>query len=173
MASALGTEAYIDLKSLSERLSLSDTDLVECHSTVFSLDEIEVSSQSSSTASTPATEYAQSTSEDACPPNVDSDHIETQATQNALIVTPERQLRLVSDFPVPETLDVQEVMIRNYVTGLNHIDWKSIDYNMCLPELPWVLGREMAGVVERVGSEVTRLKRGDRVWTSKYLSLSS
>lgn len=59
-------------------------------------------------------------------------------------------------------------MIRNYAVGLNPIDWKSVDYNFCLPAFPWVTGREMAGVVERVGSEVKGCKVGDRVWTSKF-----
>ncbi|KAK2755567.1 hypothetical protein FQN54_006507 [Arachnomyces sp. PD_36] len=61
-----------------------------------------------------------------------------------------------------------EVMIRNCAVGLNPIDWKSVDYNFCIPEFPWVTGREMAGVVEKVGAAVTNLKPGDRVWTSTY-----
>lgn len=88
-------------------------------------------------------------------------------TQTALLVTPDRGYQLVHDFPVPQILGPEEVMIRNCATGLNHIDWKSVDYNFCLPELPWITGREMAGVVESVGSEVKTFRKGDRVWTSK------
>ncbi|KAK5655170.1 hypothetical protein OQA88_6069 [Cercophora sp. LCS_1] len=73
-----------------------------------------------------------------------------------------RGYELVHDFPVPQVLGPGEVMIRNCAAGLNHIDWKSLDYNFCLPELPWITGREMAGVVECVGSEVKRFRRGDR-----------
>lgn len=93
--------------------------------------------------------------------------VEVKEVQNALVVTAERKYQLTSDFPVPEELGADEVMIRNRATGLNHIDWKSVDYNFCLPELPWITGREMAGVVERVGSHVTNVKEGDHVWTSK------
>lgn len=94
-------------------------------------------------------------------------------TQHALVITEERTYRLVRDFPAPQQLAPDEVMIRNHAAGLNHIDWKSVDYNFCLPELPWVTGREMAGVIELVGSAVTELKRGDRVWTSKSCCIGS
>ncbi|KAI1614620.1 chaperonin 10-like protein [Exophiala viscosa] len=61
-----------------------------------------------------------------------------------------------------------EIMIRSRAVGLNHIDWKSVQYNICLPSFPWIMGREMAGVVEKVGSAVTDFKVGDHVWTSTY-----
>ncbi len=91
------------------------------------------------------------------------------ATQSALIITPSRGYALVADFAVPAELGPGEVMIRNKATGLNHIDWMSVEYNFCLPELPWITGREMAGVVEAVGSDVARLRKGDHVWTSRSL----
>lgn len=175
MSTISQTETTLDLESLPQRLLLSKPNLSRTDNVpkCILIDEAEVTSESSS-ASTPATEYAQSAAGDVLPSEdtcLHQGHIEndrrTQTTQNALIVTPERAYQLVSNFPVPETLGAQEVMIRNYATGLNHIDWKSVDYNMCLPQLPWVLGREMAGVVEQIGSDVTTLKRGDRVWTSK------
>jgi hypothetical protein len=93
-----------------------------------------------------------------------------QRTQNALVVAQDRKYQLIPQFPVPAKLGPEEVMIRNCATGLNHIDWKSVDYNFCLPELPWITGREMAGVIDQVGSSVTLLKPGDQVWTSKFPS---
>ncbi|RDW65502.1 hypothetical protein BP5796_10194 [Coleophoma crateriformis] len=89
-------------------------------------------------------------------------------SQRALTVCSKGKYALVDDFPAPELQHEQEVVIRNYAVGLNPIDWKSVDYNFCLPAFPWVTGREMAGVVERVGSEVKGCKVGDRVWTSTY-----
>jgi hypothetical protein len=89
-------------------------------------------------------------------------------TQNALLVAQDRKYLLIPQFPVPSELGPEEVMIRNYATGLNHIDWKSVNYNFCLPELPWITGREMAGVIDQVGSNVTSLKPGDQVWTSEF-----
>jgi Alcohol dehydrogenase GroES-like domain len=68
----------------------------------------------------------------------------------------------------PELAHEKEVVISNHATGLNPIDYKSVDYNFCLPQFPWVTGREMAGTVEAVGSEVTGVKVGDHVWTSTF-----
>ena len=55
-----------------------------------------------------------------------------------------------------------EVTIRQHAIGLNYID---IYYRtgLCPSPLPHGLGFEGAGVVEAVGSSVTRLKVGDRV----------
>jgi len=41
-----------------------------------------------------------------------------------------------------------------------------VDYNFCMPSFPWINGRELAGVVEKVGADVTGFKVGDRVWAS-------
>ena len=65
------------------------------------------------------------------------------------------------DLPVPSPGPGQ-VLIRHQAVGLNFIDTyqRSGLYPM---KTPVVLGLEAAGVVERVGEGVTRLKLGDRV----------
>lgn len=88
--------------------------------------------------------------------------------QRALLVTHERKYQLVHDFPTSRRLQEHEVMIRTCAVGLNQIDYKSVDYNFCLPQLPWITGREMAGVVETVGSSVRRVRPGQRVWTCEF-----
>ncbi|KAI0377297.1 GroES-like protein [Hypomontagnella monticulosa] len=87
--------------------------------------------------------------------------------QKALVVARKGEYEIRHDFPMPIVGD-DEVMIRSYYVGLNPIDWKSVDYNFCLPEFPWVTGREMSGVVAKVGSAVTTFSEGDCVWTSTY-----
>ncbi|OTA90375.1 hypothetical protein M434DRAFT_43596, partial [Hypoxylon sp. CO27-5] len=87
--------------------------------------------------------------------------------QKALVVARKGEYEIRHDFPMPEVGD-DEIMIRSRYVGLNPIDWKSVDYNFCLPEFPWVTGREMSGVVTQVGSSVTTFKEGDFVWTSTY-----
>ncbi|KAK2759364.1 hypothetical protein FQN54_002842 [Arachnomyces sp. PD_36] len=89
-------------------------------------------------------------------------------TQQALTVTAKGVYRLEDDYPIPELEGDREIMIRNYAVGLNPVDWKTVEYGFCLPELPWITGREMAGVVEKVSPGVTRFRPGDRVWTSTY-----
>lgn len=93
-------------------------------------------------------------------------------TQQALIVTSKRVCRLDDSYPMPELQKEGEVMIRNYATGLNPVDWKMVEYGFCLPEFPWIVGREMAGIVERVSLDVTSLRLGDRVWTSRAHSIA-
>ncbi|KAI1340157.1 GroES-like protein [Xylariaceae sp. FL0016] len=93
--------------------------------------------------------------------------IEPRKVQKALIVARKGEYEIRHDFPIPE-IGEDEVMIRSHYVGLNPIDWKSVDYNFCLPQFPWVTGREMSGVVARVGSKVKSLHKGDSVWTSTY-----
>ncbi|KAG5370600.1 hypothetical protein CKK34_0709 [Yarrowia sp. E02] len=56
-----------------------------------------------------------------------------------------------------------EVLVRNKVIGLNPIDWKAVRYGFGVYSLPWINGRESVGVVESVGSEVTRIRAGQEV----------
>lgn len=88
-------------------------------------------------------------------------------TNPSLLVVARGEYEIDHSCPFPTMHSDTEVIIRAVSVGLNPIDWKSVDYGFCLPELPWITGREMAGVVEQVGSAVTGLKVGQRVWTSK------
>ncbi|KAF2768367.1 GroES-like protein [Teratosphaeria nubilosa] len=90
------------------------------------------------------------------------------STQQAFTVAAKRKYALVYDFPTPQIQHPREVMVRNHAVALNPIDWKSVDYNFCLPAFPWVTGRESAGVVVAVGDDVKCCKVGDKVWTSTY-----
>lgn len=47
--------------------------------------------------------------------------------------------------------------------GLNPVDWKSLAYRFGIERFPWVLGRDVCGVVESVGEGVENVKVGDRV----------
>jgi hypothetical protein len=58
--------------------------------------------------------------------------------QQALIVAGKREYELRNEFCFPEIQNEDEVMIRTCAVGLNPIDWKSVDYNFCLPSFPWV-----------------------------------
>lgn len=84
----------------------------------------------------------------------------------ALVVALKGCYEIRDSYAFPALNHDREVIIRSHAVGLNPIDWKSVDYGFCLPEFPWITGREMAGVIEQVGSGVTDLYVGQRVWTS-------
>ncbi|MDX1389356.1 MAG: alcohol dehydrogenase catalytic domain-containing protein, partial [Acidobacteriota bacterium] len=72
------------------------------------------------------------------------------------------------DVMVWEEIDVGdpgegEVRVRHTAIGLNYIDTYHRTGLYPLPELPAVLGREAAGVIEAVGAGVSDLEVGDRV----------
>jgi len=65
-------------------------------------------------------------------------------------------------------LGPHEILLRTKAVGLNPIDWKTVAFKFCMPSLPWINGRECAGVIEAVGAAVEDLRVGQRVWTSTY-----
>lgn len=74
-------------------------------------------------------------------------------------------LRLV-DLPVPEPAPT-EVRVRVHAAGINPVDWKTragAGIAGLLGAPPWVLGWDVAGVVDHLGPGVTRFQVGDRVF---------
>jgi NADPH:quinone reductase-like Zn-dependent oxidoreductase len=74
------------------------------------------------------------------------------------------------DLPTPK-IRANEVLIRVHAAGVNPFDWKVADGELrgkMEHRFPLILGFDAAGVVERVGSEVTDLAAGDEVYG--YLS---
>lgn len=67
--------------------------------------------------------------------------------------------------PVP-TVGTNEVLVRIMASGVNPIDYKirTGQAPYAEPELPAVLGTDLAGVVEAVGSEVSKFTVGDEVY---------
>jgi NADPH:quinone reductase-like Zn-dependent oxidoreductase len=74
------------------------------------------------------------------------------------------------NLPIPE-IGADEVLIRVRAAGVNPFDWKVADGVLKDEKehrFPLILGFDAAGVVERVGADVTRLSEGDEVYG--YLS---
>ena len=75
------------------------------------------------------------------------------------------------DVPVPD-IDPDEVLIKVYATSVNPIDWK-IRKGMITGlkwEFPIILGWDVSGVIEKVGSRVTSFEPGDEVFAFPPLS---
>ncbi|XP_067892673.1 quinone oxidoreductase [Heterodontus francisci] len=75
-------------------------------------------------------------------------------------------LKLQSDIPVPNPSENQ-VLIRVHACGVNPVETyiRSGSYAR-KPSLPWTPGNDVAGVVQQVGQNVNKFKKGDRVFTS-------
>lgn len=88
---------------------------------------------------------------------------------------------LVHEFGGPEVLKLEEiatpkpqagqVLVKVHAAGVNPYDtyMRSGTYAI-KPPLPYTPGSDAAGVVEAVGSGVTKVKPGDRVYTAKTLT---
>jgi NADPH:quinone reductase-like Zn-dependent oxidoreductase len=70
------------------------------------------------------------------------------------------------DLPTPE-IGAAEVLVRVRAAGVNPFDWKVADGELkddLEHRFPLILGFDAAGVVERVGADVTELAEGDEVY---------
>src|SRR3712207_2055287 len=70
------------------------------------------------------------------------------------------------DLPIPE-IGADEVLIRVRAAGVNPFDWMVADGVLKDEKehrFPLILGFDAAGVVERVGANVTELAEGDEVY---------
>ena len=76
------------------------------------------------------------------------------------------------DAPCPRP-NAGELLIRVHAAGVNPVDWKIREgylKDMLQHKLPLILGWDLSGVVESVGSGVTRLKVNDEVFSRPDLS---
>jgi NADPH:quinone reductase-like Zn-dependent oxidoreductase len=74
-----------------------------------------------------------------------------------------KELGSLRELPDP-VLDPDAVIIRVTRAGINPIDWKVRDGMAGKRSFPFVLGQDVAGIVESVGSRISRVKPGDRVF---------
>ncbi|MFT5460982.1 MAG: NADPH:quinone reductase-like Zn-dependent oxidoreductase, partial [Myxococcota bacterium] len=85
----------------------------------------------------------------------------------------------IEGFGPPEVLQLVEVerptpgprdlLVRIHATSVNPVDAKvrsGTNRAVLPPRLPWILGLDLSGVVEAVGSEVTEFAVGDAVYGS-------
>ncbi|MDW8066934.1 MAG: zinc-binding dehydrogenase [Aquificaceae bacterium] len=80
------------------------------------------------------------------------------------------KLKFVENFPTPQIKE-DEVLVRVKAVALNHLDiWVRMGALAVKPELPHVLGSDVSGVVEKVGSLVKHVKEGDEVVIAPGLS---
>ncbi|OAG24883.1 GroES-like protein [Alternaria alternata] len=85
----------------------------------------------------------------------------------AFIKSASSKILEVEDTPFP-TPERNEVVVRNHAVALNPIDWKLLAFDdlrkMVIKTYPFVNGGDVAGIVEAVGDDVTRFRKGQRVF---------
>ncbi|AOA61655.1 Putative quinone oxidoreductase [Komagataella phaffii CBS 7435] len=98
--------------------------------------------------------------------NLSAPLLERSRSQSALVITHfDDPYDLNKEHPYPE-LRPYEVLIKNKVVGLNHVDWKAKKFKFAIYSFPWVNGRESSGVVVSHGTKVddTKLPVNQRVF---------
>ncbi|CAI7668858.1 unnamed protein product [Penicillium bialowiezense] len=74
----------------------------------------------------------------------------------------------LSELAKPELSDPKDVIIKVHAASINPIDVKKADGMLKLAAkdtFPYKIGYDCAGLVTEIGSEVTRVKVGDEVYT--------
>ncbi|CAC9891086.1 unnamed protein product [Aureobasidium pullulans] len=96
----------------------------------------------------------------------------------ALLHAARERLVYTQNYPVPLPKTDDELVVEIRAIGLNPVDWKSMyacplaqlsgaanekysDYNFAIPQLPYIAGRDFAGVVVRAPAASSRLRIGD------------
>ena len=76
-------------------------------------------------------------------------------------------LTLRDDIPVPRKLSSKQILVRVDAASINPVDWKLLNGNLSLISrytFPHIPGKDVAGVVVDIGSEVKRFQIGDQVY---------
>lgn len=80
----------------------------------------------------------------------------------ALVWSKDRKIELIRDLPDPPILS-NELLVRVKAAGICTTDIHMVRGKLDFAKPPWVLGHEIAGVIERIGSDVRGWSPGDRV----------
>ena len=82
------------------------------------------------------------------------------ASTKAIVVLPQEKTAAISDVAVPKIRD-EWVLVKVKAVGLNPTNWRHIDWGYA--DAGSRIGCDYSGIVEEVGSKVTKFKKGDRI----------
>ena len=89
---------------------------------------------------------------------------EVTMSTNLAAILPEAKGQLSYETrPIPQP-GAGQILVRNHAIAANPVDWKIQDYNFFVQKYPVILGSDVGGTVEAVGPNVTKFKKGDRVF---------
>lgn len=82
---------------------------------------------------------------------------------NQAAVLGEEKARLtIEERPIPKP-GPSDVVVKNHALATNPVDWKMQQLGILIEKYPTVLGSDISGVVDAVGSDVKHFQEGDRV----------
>ncbi|CAF0823212.1 unnamed protein product [Didymodactylos carnosus] len=86
--------------------------------------------------------------------------------QKCLSLVKAQRFKFTDSAPVvqPTDLSEKEVLIQNYVAGLNPVDWRMAENTWATHQVPSVTGFDISGKVVSVGNSVKQFKVDDEVF---------
>ncbi|MBM7567583.1 zinc-dependent alcohol dehydrogenase [Paenibacillus sacheonensis] len=90
----------------------------------------------------------------------------------AIVWQPDGRLEEVADWPAPAPAE-DEALVRVRAAGICSTDLHMVSGRLDFAKPPWVLGHEIAGSIERVGSRVVGWQAGDRVVVDPVIGCGS
>ena len=83
-------------------------------------------------------------------------------SNQAAVLNEEKARLIIQERPIPKP-GPSDVVIRNHALATNPADWKMQQFGYFIEKYPTILGSDVSGVVDAVGSDVKQFQKGDRV----------
>ena len=83
-------------------------------------------------------------------------------TNQAAVLKEEKARLVIEEYPLPKP-GPSDVVIKNHALATNPVDWKMQKAGRFIDKYPTILGSDVSGEVEAVGSDVKHFQKGDRV----------
>lgn len=83
-------------------------------------------------------------------------------SNQAAVLKEEKANLTIEERPIPKP-GSSDVVVKNYALATNPVDWKMQRSGHFIERYPAILGSDISGVVDAVGSDVKHFKEGDRV----------
>ena len=83
-------------------------------------------------------------------------------SNQAAVLKEEKAKLTIEERPLPKP-GPSDVVVKNYALATNPVDWKMQQTGFWVEKYPAVLGSDVSGIVDAVGSDVKHFQKGDRV----------
>ena len=84
------------------------------------------------------------------------------SNNQAAVLQEEKANLTIEKLPIPKP-GPSDVVVKNSAIATNPVDWKMQQFGFIVEKYPTILGSDVSGVVDAVGSDVKHFQKGDRV----------